>query len=224
MQYNTLVMVLQTDRPIQETPSQLRGYIGNKFKEHPILHHHIQDLGYLFMYPKVQYKILAGNAYILGIEEGATALKEISSALEELHLGKSWYNLQEKVFYEKKVRLGPSSYPLQYKFLTPWLALNPQNYKNYLQIADWKAKKEFLNNIIIGNILSMCKGLGFQVNSDLHAHSRIDYVPIEFKNIPFTGFQGEFQVNFEIPDYFGLGKGVSQGFGVVHPISNCLET
>jgi hypothetical protein len=30
-----------------------------------------------------------------------------------------------------------------------------------------------------------------------------------------TGFKGMFAVNFELPDYIGLGKSVSRGFGTI---------
>jgi hypothetical protein len=29
------------------------------------------------------------------------------------------------------------------------------------------------------------------------------------------GFKGTFAVNFELPDYIGLGKSVSRGFGTI---------
>ena len=32
---------------------------------------------------------------------------------------------------------------------------------------------------------------------------------------PMLGFLGTFSVNFEIPDYWGIGKSVSRGFGTV---------
>ena len=32
------------------------------------------------------------------------------------------------------------------------------------------------------------------------------------------GFLGAFSVNFEIPDYWGIGKSVSRGFGTVRTI------
>jgi len=38
---------------------------------------------------------------------------------------------------------------------------------------------------------------------------------VEFKGIRMIGFKGEFTVNFNIPDFFGIGKGVSHGFGTV---------
>jgi len=35
------------------------------------------------------------------------------------------------------------------------------------------------------------------------------------KSTPMLGFLGTFSVNFEIPDYWGIGKSVSRGFGTV---------
>lgn len=61
----------------------------------------------------------------------------------------------------------------------------------------------------------MCKGLGIIVDGNLFTHSHIDYGKTEFKNIQLNGFVGDFSVNFKIPDFFGLGKGVSQGYGTV---------
>jgi len=111
--------------------------------------------------------------------------------------------------------LGACRENRHYKFLTHWLALNPTNYERYKAIRDWKEKKELLNGILVGNILSMCKSLDYVVTSKLYVHSRLDDKQVEFKGVPVIGFTGEFRVNFRIPDFFGLGKGVSQGFGVV---------
>jgi hypothetical protein len=35
------------------------------------------------------------------------------------------------------------------------------------------------------------------------------------KGMPMLGFLGSFSVNFVIPDYWGIGKSVSRGFGTV---------
>lgn len=37
-------------------------------------------------------------------------------------------------------------------------------------------------------------------------------------NTPLLSFLGTFSVNFEIPDYWGIGKSVSRGFGTVKRI------
>lgn len=77
MHLKTLCLILKSDRPVKEPTSKLRGYIANRFKEYPILHHHIKEAGYLYTYPRVRYKQIEGTPIILGIEEGAAILKKI---------------------------------------------------------------------------------------------------------------------------------------------------
>ena len=97
--------------------------------------------------------------------------------------------------------------------------MNRENYEKYREIKDWKEKKGFLNGILVGNILSMCKSLDYVVTSKLYVHSRLDDEQVEYKGVPLIGFTGEFRVNFVIPDYMGLGKSVSRGFGTVKRVS-----
>ncbi len=218
MNLKILVLVLNTGKVVEEEATKLRGYIASKFKEYPILHHHIEEAGYLYTYPKVQYKILGGTPVILGIEAGAEVLKDISGDITELKLGKSSYKVESTQMTQMNAEFGPCRENRHYKFLTHWLALNPANYEKYKAINEWKEKKEFLNGILVGNILSMCKSLDYAVPSKLYVHSRLDDEQVPYKGVPVIGFSGEFKVNFRIPDFFGLGKGVSQGFGVVKTI------
>jgi hypothetical protein len=215
MKLKTLVLILKTSKRIDEDASKLRGYITNKFKQYPILHHHIEEASYLYTYPRIQYKQIEGTALILGIEEGADILKKISDEIEELKLGNSVYNVASIQMTQTNAEFGPCRENNHYKFITHWLALNPGNYERYKAISDWKEKKEFLNGIIAGNILSMCKGLDYVVDRKLYVHSRLDDEEVEYKGVPVIGFTGEFRVNFRIPEFFGLGKGVSHDFGVV---------
>ena len=179
------------------------------------MHHHIEEVGYLYTYPRVQYKILEGTPVILGIEEGADVLKNISGDRTELKLGKSVYNVESLQMTQLNAEFGACWENHHYKFVTPWLALNPSNYTKYNEITDWKEKEAFLNGILVGNILSMCKTLDYVVTRKLYVHSRLDEENVAYKVIPVIGFTGEFRVNFKIPDFFGLGKGVSQGFGTL---------
>lgn len=111
--------------------------------------------------------------------------------------------------------LGTCREDNQYGFLTPWLALNHCNYQKFQNPVSWKDRKELLNSILVGNILSMCKGLDFVVDKKLYVHSSIDEGSAEYKGISHACFTGEFRVNFRLPDFIGLGMGVSQGFGTV---------
>ena len=66
----------------------------------------------------------------------------------------------------------------------------------------------------------MCKGLGIIVNRQLRVKSYLNEKTVQYKSVNMKGFAGEFTVNFRMPTLFGLGKGVSQGFGTVKIISD----
>ena len=40
MKINTCNLLIKTDKDISQESNKLRGYIGNKFKNHPLLHNH----------------------------------------------------------------------------------------------------------------------------------------------------------------------------------------
>lgn len=217
MRLKTCYLVLKTRRPVEESSSRLRGFIGRKFSDFTILHDHLMD-GYNYSYPKVQYKVLSGTASLLGIEEGAKVIKEISDDIKSIVLWNGTYDITQRILYEQDVELKSTNYPLHYKFVSPWIALNPDNYSKFIGLNHKKDKNEMLNKIMIGNILSMCKGFGINVDKELCADTYLDMDDTEtviYKATPMIGFIGRFYINFEIPQFFGIGKGVSQGFGTV---------
>ena len=217
MKYNVVNLTLKTDKELTANPTKIRGFIGNTFREYPILHNHYANDKFLYSYPYVQYKIIDGEIVIVGIDEGAELIKKIAPELSFLNMDKN-YKITEKLIHEKEFDIKPSSDEKHYKFITPWLGLNQNNYQKYINTRDWKSKKEILNKVLVGNLLSMSKGLGIIVNKRLYAKTHFEEEIVEYKGVKMNAFKGEFKVHYDIPDYFGLGKGVSQGFGCVKQI------
>ena len=217
MKYNIVNLILKTDLNLTASPTKVRGFLGNIYKDYPILHNHYANDKFLYSYPYVQYKIINGNIVIVGIDEGAELLKKIAPELTTLSLDKD-YKITEKLIHEKEFDIKPSSEEKHYKFITPWLGLNQNNYKRYINSKDWKEKKEILNKVLVGNLLSMSKGLGIIVNKRLYAKTHFEEKIVEYKGVKMNAFMGEFIVHYSLPDYIGLGKGVSQGFGCVKEI------
>jgi len=213
MNLKTFTLILTTDKHVKESAEKLRGYIGNKFLEYPILHHHAREK-YVYSYPLVQYKILEGTPIIIGLEEGAETLKEIYGEINRLLLGKSTYKVIEKQTFEKDQEFDLAEDMQQYKFLTPWLALNEKNYKEYKKL-NGRNKVMLLHKVLIGNILSISKSLEYVVLDEIKVKTNVQPVKTLSKAIPLVGFTGEFQVNFHIPSLLGIGKSVSRGFGTV---------
>ena len=219
MKYKIVNLELKTDRKLQTTPSKVRGFIGNTYEQYPILHNHYGDDKFLYSYPFVQYKILNNKIHILGIDEGGEILKEIAGDLSKLTLDRD-YEITEKLIFEREVDIKPTSEEMHYEFITPWIGLNQKNYQKYMKTNDWFEKKELINRILVGNILSMSKGLGIIVNKRLYAKTHFSQKIVHYKGVKMNAFVGEFKIHYNIPDYFGLGKGVSQGFGCVKKINN----
>lgn len=217
MEYNIVKLFLKTDTKVSSNASKIRGYIGNEFMEYNLLHNHYGK-NYIFSYPKVQYKLVDNKILILGINEGGEVLKKIFSDLNYLELDKKYY-ISEKSIHEKIFDIKPTIEENHYKFVTPWIGLNTKNYQKFKKMNEWSDKKRLLNNIIVGNILSLSKGLGIIVNKRLYAKSFLNEEFIKYKSIKMNAFTGEFKIHYDLPDYIGIGKGVSQGFGCVKKIN-----
>jgi len=217
MKLKIIVVALKTDKPVEEDTSKLRGYIGKKFPQYILLHHHT-DKGVLYTYPRIQYKIIEKTPIIVGIEEGAKILKEIVDELQELKLGRKMYKIQNIIMSQFNADFGKKREMIKYKFLTPWLGLSQKNYAIYKSKKTWKERKELLHSILVGNLLAISKSFGYTVRGKLYASAFFNSCVVKYKAIPHAGFTGEFRVNFILPDYIGIGKGVSHGFGTVKKI------
>lgn len=215
MNLKVAVAILNTDSPVIENASKLRGFFGNSFQDHILLHHHIGGLSYLYTYPRIQYKVIEGTPIIVGINEGTDIIKEVVDELNVLTLGGNRYRVEKLNLISYSKYFGKRRNSINYRFVTPWLAFNKDNYEEYKGLKDWSEKKELINGILIGNILSMCKGLNYTVKGNLFAYSHLDQTNVDFKGISHIGFVGEFKVNFEIPEFLGIGKSVSHGYGTV---------
>jgi len=216
MKVRTLIFNFTCDASIKGTTDKLRGFFANKFGEFTLIHQHLTDKGLLYKAPLIQYKILEGDPFVLGINEGADVLQKIHADIDYLRIGHTEYQITERRVIFRTDNYGISDNGISYSFLTPWLALNEKNYEKYQKYGIWAKKKELLEKILIGNIISMSKSLGYTVPEPIKANiHKLKEVQTSLKSTPMLGFLGTFSVNFEIPDYWGIGKSVSRGFGTV---------
>ena len=154
---------------------------------------------------------------------GLSMLSHHSSLHKSLFSGQITipYKIIGKHITEGAIILSVTNEPLSYSFLTPWLALNEKNYEKYQRLGSWGKRKELLEKILIGNIISMSKSLGYTVPAPIEARiQHLKEVKTSLKGTPMLGFLGNFSVNFEIPDYWGIGKSVSRGFGTVKRVNS----
>ena len=214
MKLKIFTLTIESDKTIKETPSQLRGFFATKFTEYILLHHHTDTNKFLYKYPLVQYKTIDKKPAILGINEGAEVLKEIYDQYDKIRLGDNIYNVYERNITVKSEEFGLSEKYYAYKFITPWFALNQKNYRKFYSIYR-ENQHLLLRKTLIANLLSISKTLNYQVPSEIKAEVKVRPKKSQLKDTKIMVFEGSFITNFILPDYIGIGKSVSRGFGTI---------
>lgn len=193
---------------------KVRGYIASKFPQYIELHNHADKDKYIYSYPLVQYKVIDGVATFIAVNEVVKTLMEVIYEVEEIDIKDRIITIMEKGYKVSKAELSDCQEMINYKFVSPWMALSQKNYNSYIN-ADEAGKQELLKRILIGNIISLSKYLNYTIQNRLQVDVDLKEYNINFKNQSMTAFKGSFKVNFKIPDYLGLGKSVSRGFGTI---------
>lgn len=202
---------------IRIKPSSLhkvRGYFSRQFAQFDLIHNHQVTSGkYFYRYPAVQFKIhdcLAIHAYKL---VGIAVLKELFLEAENIVIERQVLTVSSKEIEVKEVEYGEDGRQYVYEFVTPWMALNQENFKDYLFLESKEQRAEKLHAILINNIISFCKFAGYTIKKRLEVKSSFKPVPANFKGKTHLAFKGEFKINFLLPDLIGLGKSTSRGYG-----------
>lgn len=198
----------------------VRGFFGNLYRNRPEFHgHRGEDL--IYKHPLIQYKIFGGSALVTGLKDGAYLLKAVPK-LEYIKIYHQKCPILKQNVCETSVPFGLTDRTFRYTYQTPWIGLNEDNYENYLLLKhDQNKAHDLLERILIGNILSMSKSLSYivkdkiQLKADLQENEAI----MVKDNVELTSFKGEFETNFIIPEFWGLGKFSSRGYGTVRCIN-----
>jgi len=198
---------------------KLRGYFGNLFREKSeLLHNHMGHGEFRYRYPQVQYKVIDGTPTLVGISEGAKLLTELFLKIRELKIDGTTYPVHQKNIEAKQLEPAATVAPKTYRFETLWMGLNQNNHARYTELSPLEQQK-LLEKILIGNCLSFFKSLGIFVENKLQARGSFIEKSTHFKNNRMVAFEGMFEINAELPDYIGLGKQVSRGFGTIRSVS-----
>lgn len=208
---------LRFPRPLRasEVP-KLRGYFGQAFAEHEIVHHHASDGRLIYQYPRVQFKVIDRECIILGLEDGADLVGRMWLEVDAARIGEEMLPILESHVRSLQVPFGECERNRACRFATPWLALNQVNAKRYQEAESDAARNGLLGKILVGNCLSMAKSFGHTVGGRLEVtNMRLRPVHTTLKGTPMIGFRGQFTINFDIPPLAGIGKSVSRGFGAV---------
>ncbi len=210
----TTIKILCNPLPPNNAGHLLRGVFGNIYRNRPEFHHHSED-GFIYKHPLIQYKIIESTAHIVGIREGSDLLRLINIP-SSMRLGSNRYHIVDVFMKTKQVNIGLIDEMMEYTFLSPWLPLNSQNYERYKRAYSKAKQTQLLSDILIGNLLSLSKGLGYRVPDEIKVEVHVEQIgSMKVKNTNLLGFLGVFWTNFALPNLWGIGKSSSFGYGTV---------
>ncbi len=181
-----------------------------------LFHNHVKDT-FRYAYPLIQYKRDQSRAGILGINEGAVALRKARTTIEQkLQLGKRHIDLCIHSIKNEEMAIRSLDTSLLYH-ITNWIPLNQENYREYQRENSLTVRIQLLEKILIGNILSFAKGIGCSINDTIKCQIvdiSAQYISF-YKNVELKSFDLTFQCNVLLPEYIGLGKGASLNHGTI---------
>jgi hypothetical protein len=219
VRYATLRLICDKIIPVRHG-HHLRGWLLARFPNQPLVSHHEYIGRSIYIYPRVQSKIVDGNPVILGIDEGVDFVDEIiATPPASLFLNREEFIVKNVLHKRALVYFGVSNIFRQYNFVTPWLGLNQENYRVYTRARAGKERQVMLARILVGNVLSVAKSLGIVIDEQIEVQPFLKPISVQFKGKLMIGFVGSFRANLNLPNLIGIGKSVSRGFGTLMRIS-----
>jgi hypothetical protein len=195
---------------------EFRSYLAGKLGEYTTLHKD-NTTGFMYRYPVVQCKQIKNTFITLGISQGADFLFEHTRGLREISQGNTACTILGRDTAIRLEEFGIGT-PQIYEFLTPWLALNQQNKKKFYSLKGKPERDAFMHRILIDNLEMLAKSLDYKIPELITCEAKIKFRIDRIERENAIVFLGKFRTNLIIPDYFGIGQSVSQGFGTIRCI------
>ena len=173
---------------------------------------------------KYNLNLLKDKRYIFGFNGGYKILAEVFNKINYLKINHRHIEIPEKSIQVMEEKIGMSDDFIRYRFITPWMALNQNNYGEYKQLDPIEKEKK-LNRILWGNLRTLAHGFNYWIEDQekLKVSGHFEMKEGRFKGNTMLTFTGEFITNFYIPHYSGIGKQVARGYGTVEKIENKIK-
>ena len=213
-----VLVVRFSNEIMREEIPLFRGAIVNAIENADLLFHNHEEDGQLrYSYPLIQYKRINQKAAIVCLGEGTDAIGQFFSSCNfDVALGERQVKLEVESVnaYQHLIQIWDSEFTYH---IRRWLPLNKENYEAYCKEESLAGRYAMLERLLAANILSFAKGMGIHFEGQVVARiTQMDDPRLQYyKGVKLMSFDAEFKTNVSLPDYIGLGKGVSLGMGMV---------
>ena len=221
----SIISRFKTDKPVRKTSYQVKGVLMKEFPDESLIPFINGKYRNEFLYPRIQVKILNEEIYLVGIKEGVEPIELIMENIELLNFGNITFKIEDIESEKIELDLGCTDKAIHYNFLSPWIALNRVNLKRYKGFSEKKSKDrtDFLRRLLSQNIAFIGKEFGLSLESRIFVDLSLESLEPKFLDDGKAGsFSGSFNSNFVLPNYIGVGNGITKGFGVL--LSNANES
>lgn len=215
---NTFIIRFCNEIKFSDIPSFRSGILqAMEYDANVLFHNHISETEFRYSYPLIQYKRINKKAAIVCLGDGASVIGDLFIK-QNLKIPINGQIVELNIDSLKPRNYNVQTWDTMFVYrIRKWLPLNSDNYEKFQGLEGVVEKTAFLEKILIGNILSMSKGLDLNVNDEIKCKILSIAPPrlIFAKGVKLMAFDVEFKTNFSIPEYVGLGKHASLGFGTV---------
>ncbi len=216
----TVTLKIITDKPVKKTPYQVKGVFMRQYPDEeiiPLLDGRYRDR---FLYPRVQVKILNEQIYVVGINEGVDSIMAMADKFDFLDFGNITFQVLDVDLEERDDLFRPITRMIRYRFITPWIALNQTTGIRYRYLNSME-KMNYLSRLLSQNIVFLAREMGMQLEEKVF--TRLSLTSLFPKTVDETywgAFNGEFRTNFILPNYLGIGNGITRGYGALYGLYN----
>ena len=217
---DSVVVRIITDKPVRKTPYQVKGVFIRQYPDQPVIPMLDGTYRDKFLYPRVQVKILNEQIYIIGVHEGVEPVLSLIEKFDIFDFGNITFEIQNTDIEQGDQQFIPTDRLIRYKFITPWVALNQMTGGKYRFLTN-QEKPSFLNRLLGQNIVFMAKEVGVNLNNKVFTKVKVSSLfPKPVDDNKWGAFMGEFQTNFVLPNYIGVGNGITRGYGTIYGMFN----
>jgi len=207
-------------RGVRIFSSSVRQYFADRYK-HPLFHNHYSDGRSIYRSrgAPFQFKVINNEVFILALNEGVDFADSFQWPEEiKMPLGRNGLVVGLKLLSKTSKQATFQKTEAQcYRNISPYLALNQNKYGLYLEMSESERRKS-IEKGLADHILTAAKWCGITVSHRIQTNLIQIWaeIPIKIKDdLIFLPFKVMFECNTEIPDYIGIGKFVSRGYGTV---------
>ncbi|MCS6968714.1 MAG: CRISPR-associated endonuclease Cas6 [Cytophagales bacterium] len=195
--------------------AQIAGY------DHVLFHNHTEE-GFRYAYPLIQYKQIRNKLSIVCVGEGTEEISYLfrSGKPYRLRIGEKHLEMSIEILNARKHPLQVWNSMISYR-ICRWFPFNSETYQAYRQKTTDQARRELLEATLRGQIMAFAKGVGWRLPSKeerpiicriLHLSEPVRHTVRQARLIAFNA---TFETNVSLPNFIGLGRHVSIGYGVI---------